>query len=527
MPVQPPPGFSAIPDSKSGGFHKQTAGGWVQWYPDGKSAQAAHEHASAQAGRHPPGSPGHDHATHHADQAKTEMGRHADGGEHPHAQGDPAQPGQGPPGEEQGQPGAPGQEEGGGQPGQEQQGKRPHDTPYIDPATIKGELRQEHDDEAKLFAGIDGAHAEQVKMLNEGTGLDAAIGAGVVRLDQIQEGMDRGQFPSGPEGEKAYNKALGKAYGAAIDKQLAQDGPLVVIGPLKNATQAGRDRIKEKVEGDYDGDFSQITDLVRATVAVNSFDDLPGVMAQLEAAGMEFAQVKDRFQSAGGSGAYKTMGPTPAGYRDINMKVRYQGHVSELQIHVKPILKVKEEAHQLYNKTRAIKARLKKEGRTSMTPEEEQTYNEANAKSMKLYGDAWAEAIKGTPMEAMAKALIRRMRKAEDEDEEDDVGKDDVGKDDGDGAKDGAKKVEYYEYKDQPAYKVEGQVPMRIGKKGPKPIWDLERFAHEAGHLEKEDFDQLVEAMKKDETSMAKAIRLLGIRFAEARGIDVRPLTER
>lgn len=37
--TKPPPGFTPIPNSKHGGFHKQVGGKWVTWYPHTEHAQ--------------------------------------------------------------------------------------------------------------------------------------------------------------------------------------------------------------------------------------------------------------------------------------------------------------------------------------------------------------------------------------------------------------------------------------------------------------------------------------------------------
>jgi len=85
--------------------------------------------------------------------------------------------------------------------------------------------------------------------------------------------------------------------------------------------------------------------------------------------------------------------PTSAGYRDVKLNVRYpNGHIGELQIHVKPILKAKEQAHKDYEVVRSIEAKAAKEKRDTLTEEEQVTIDEANVRMKKAYEGAWAMA---------------------------------------------------------------------------------------------------------------------------------------
>ncbi len=98
-------------------------------------------------------------------------------------------------------------------------------------------------------------------------------------------------------------------------------------------------RSTEKVDKEYDGDWSQLRDYVRASVAFDTMDDLRRALAALPAAGIEFAaKPKDKFAN-----------PTSVGYSDVNTLVRLpNGGVAELQFHLKAMLAAKGEAHDLY-----------------------------------------------------------------------------------------------------------------------------------------------------------------------------------
>lgn len=200
-----------------------------------------------------------------------------------------------------------------------------------------------------LFKQAKEAHEQQLDWLNRGKGIDAAIGGVVHRRDE--------------KGAKFEDEG---------------DKPLIVIGPMKE-----EGRSKQKVEADYKGDWTQLKDVVRSSIAVQSFADIPKTIAALEKAGMKLAQQpKDRFKN-----------PTEAGYRDISLSVVYpNGHIGELQIHLKDILVAKTEGHKFYEKVRTIEAKAEKEGKRELTKEERAVVDEANAKMRVLYDAALKKA---------------------------------------------------------------------------------------------------------------------------------------
>lgn len=50
-PPSPPPGYSPIPDSVSGGYHRRTSKGWVHWYPSKEAASTAFRDHDHKAGK--------------------------------------------------------------------------------------------------------------------------------------------------------------------------------------------------------------------------------------------------------------------------------------------------------------------------------------------------------------------------------------------------------------------------------------------------------------------------------------------
>lgn len=273
-------------------------------------------------------------------------------------------------------------------------------------------IKQPVDNVDALYKSAHEAHETQLNWLNHGKGLDKAIGATVIRKDKGEE----------------------------ID--LSKPGPVIVIGSLKK-----KERVEEKVKADYDGDFSRIGDIVRSSVAVDSKDQLDEVMGELRKTGLKLARKPtDRFAN-----------PTDTGYRDLLMNVTYpNGHVGELQLHLKSMLKAKDEGHHYYNQVRKIAADAKAEGRTTLTEEESKTVEEANGKAKVLYDKAWNDAAQKIEKTAMNKS-----------------------------AKSG---IKYYEYDGKPAYYQRGKFPMQLIKGKARPIYDLEAFFREATPLSERDY---------------------------------------
>ncbi|MBA3394497.1 MAG: DUF4157 domain-containing protein [Deltaproteobacteria bacterium] len=167
---------------------------------------------------------------------------------------------------------------------------------------------------------------------------------------------------------------------ANITRTIASDlgGRPMIPDKLK-----GRERAQQKIDADYGGDPGRITDLARSSIEFDSPQQLRAAVEQMRAAG-EVVRVKDRFE-------------TPAdGYRDIMMNVRMSnGHIVEVQMHLKAILDVKNgPGHHLYEQVRTIDATAKTEGRP-LTPHETAERARLVQEMTKLYDDAFAAASAG------------------------------------------------------------------------------------------------------------------------------------
>ncbi len=191
-----------------------------------------------------------------------------------------------------------------------------------------------------------------------------------------------------------------------------------------------------------------------SSIAVDSMDDIKSTMAALRKAGLKLARKpKDRFAN-----------PTDAGYRDLMMSVVYpNGHIGELQLHLKPVLKAKDAGHHFYEQVRTISANAQKEGRTTLTDKEQKIVDEANGKMKKLYDDAWAQATSSKTK----------------------------------GARVAAEK-KYYDYRDLPVSYERKKFPVVHKANGKvKTLYDLQKFFNEARPITEAEFKEMLASYSK------------------------------
>ena len=257
----------------------------------------------------------------------------------------------------------------------------------------------------EMYAQAREASEYQLDLLNRGRGLDAAIGASVARGDQ------------------------------GVFADLDTPGPIVMIGPLKK-----RERVLEKsmAEGT---DPSSVLDLVRATVAVDTPGEIAEVMRKLRDMGIKFARrPKNRFNT-----------PTDVGYRDLMFNVVYpNGHIGEIQVNLKSMMKAKDMGHKYYEATRSIAAQKQLEGSRDLTPEEQRVVDDANRIQRDLYNEAWNQAMGAMGGGRMASLRVSGVAR-------------------------------YYEYENLPASVTRGELPVMINRMGEDvTIYDIEKFYREA-----------------------------------------------
>ena len=143
-------------------------------------------------------------------------------------------------------------------------------------------------------------------------------------------------------------------------------------------------RAIEKVIEDYDGDPSQLKDLLRTTISINTLNDTNKAIDAIKAKYGEPIKLKNTLDpstdSVGGSG-----------YRDVNMVFKMDGSYIEVQVNMKPMLDVKYgEGHKIYEEVREMEGKAKKEKRP-LTKDEVNRITKLNARSKQLYSAAWEE----------------------------------------------------------------------------------------------------------------------------------------
>lgn len=142
-------------------------------------------------------------------------------------------------------------------------------------------------------------------------------------------------------------------------------------------------RSREKVETDYDGDWTQIKDVVRGTIISNNLGEMEQAVADLQKAGIELAaQPKD-----------KVSNPTPEGYRDINVLVKLpNGMVAELQFNVPRMLEAKEEMHNVYARQQKIQRKNgSAEPNSTWSEQDTDTFLALREEQLAVYSAAWEE----------------------------------------------------------------------------------------------------------------------------------------
>lgn len=191
---------------------------------------------------------------------------------------------------------------------------------------------------------------------------------------ELAELLDRLGFPT-------YNIAdleLGQ-----LEEILRQPGGAVLLAPVKT-----QQRAEEKVEAEYDGDWTRLLDMVRGAVAVDTMEQIQGAIGTLNGLGAKYARMpKDRFRE-----------PLKNGYRDYLVNYRLPGGmVCEVQFHLKPMLIARERAKMSYDVARAIKASMEEEGRDEMTPAEAEACRRARKAAEHAYALAWDECRRNDP----------------------------------------------------------------------------------------------------------------------------------
>lgn len=159
----------------------------------------------------------------------------------------------------------------------------------------------------------------------------------------------------------------------------------LVSGKYMQADLKGSPRAVEKIILDYEGDASQIKDLLRATIVVDNFQQ----------AGVALRELRSRYQVLD-AGFRNLLDPNvkalDGGYRDIKMNVNIDGHIAEVQITIPEFSSAKKQMHSLYEEVRTIEATVLAE-RRQPTAAEAARIDELNVRMASSYDAAFEAAL--------------------------------------------------------------------------------------------------------------------------------------
>lgn len=138
---------------------------------------------------------------------------------------------------------------------------------------------------------------------------------------------------------------VGKALGAEVSSDgLAVAGVKLVIGPLKKLN-----RVCQKAAEKYEGNYSRVLDILRATIVCTTPAEIRAVLRALPALGA-LCRGKNRLHPCFDAQAQ-------GGYRDIllNLRVLETGHICELQVSLLSLVDIKgSHGHADYRITRTV-----------------------------------------------------------------------------------------------------------------------------------------------------------------------------
>ena len=120
-----------------------------------------------------------------------------------------------------------------------------------------------------------------------------------------------------------------------------------------------KDRAIEKALKMFGGNAEKVRDIVRATIAVDTVEQLNQLVADLQ--NMPFAIVYQR-------NLYATGRTLPGGYQDAKLDIRFGNIFVELQVNTEKMIRAKELAHPLYERRRALAEKVGK--RQSLSADE-------------------------------------------------------------------------------------------------------------------------------------------------------------
>lgn len=178
-----------------------------------------------------------------------------------------------------------------------------------------------------------------------------------------------------------YDKAAQNKNGF---DQVNQSIANAVDGTRKIAKLKGSTRTVEKILADYDGDPTQVKDLLRTTIEVKSLKDVDAVIDNIRAKYGDPVKLRN---------SLRIDSPSLDGYRDVNMVIKYNGSLAEVQINIGDMLEAKKIYHKEYEVVRTLRGIVETEKR-ALTIAEQEKLNTALEKMERGYNYAWEKALK-------------------------------------------------------------------------------------------------------------------------------------
>lgn len=226
----------------------------------------------------------------------------------------------------------------------------------------------------KRWAGVAMGIARQPGVATK----EALIAAATAALP-IYEGLMR-SVASGMDASVIVGNTQIMAFVDSLKNGTQIERPVVMVADIK-----GGPRLDEKIAVDYDGDPSQVKDMVRGTVLVPGASTLDDALEALERAGVRIATApKDRINDPGRDG-----------YRDIKLNaVLDNGHIAEIQVLTPEVFVAKmTKAHDYYGGIRKLVTELEKTGRDP-TPDEAKLIEQVqDTQRVELYNPAWGKDL--------------------------------------------------------------------------------------------------------------------------------------
>jgi len=128
-------------------------------------------------------------------------------------------------------------------------------------------------------------------------------------------------------------------------------------GTRKGGGVKDPERALQKTFRSYGGDSRKLCDLARTTIVFDSFDNMADCLATIQSEVEMYAKISKKEQNRFNPRYNEETGNVD-GYRDMQLRIGIDGHVCEIQMHIKRMHKLKnDEAHSKYKKFRDLTAK--------------------------------------------------------------------------------------------------------------------------------------------------------------------------